>query len=68
MRERRNALYPIAVSPARAAECLDVHRKVIAEMIARGMPIYRHGNKRRVLVDDLVAAIRNTWKLEKSHA
>lgn len=63
MRERRNALFPVAISPARAAEALDVHRKMITAAIKSGeLPVYCHGLKRRILIEDLVAWIRHTWR------
>lgn len=67
MRERRTALFPIAVSPAKLSECLGVRPEVIKRMIAQGMPVFRNSNKRRVIVADAVAAIRaglGGWKQE----
>lgn len=65
MRVRHNALFPIATSPARLSECLGLRRKVVDDAIKAGeLPIYKHGAHRRVLIEDAVAWIRNTWKKE----
>jgi excisionase family DNA binding protein len=63
MRERRNAIFPIALSPAKLAECLGIKRETVADAIKNDLlPCYRHGTKRRVLVQDAVAWIKNTWE------
>jgi hypothetical protein len=67
MRERRNAIFPIALSPAKLADCLGVRPEVVAQMIRDGMPVHRHALKRRVFVQDAVEAIRSGmggWKIE----
>jgi hypothetical protein len=67
-RARVTPLFPVAVAPARAAECLGVRRAAIDEAIRAGeLIVYQKGLKRRVLVEDLVAWVRNTWK-GRSHA
>jgi excisionase family DNA binding protein len=63
MRQRK--LFPIAVSVAEVADSLGVERREIYRAIKEhGLPVYRHGTKRRILVADVVAWIRATWKQE----
>jgi hypothetical protein len=63
MRERRTALFPVAVSPATLAECLGIKRATVADAIKKDLlPCYRKGLKRRVLIQDAVAWIKNTWE------
>lgn len=65
-RERRTSLFPVAVSPARAAESLGIKVERIQEAIKSGeLPCYIKGVQRRVLVADLTEWVRNTW--EKVH-
>ena len=66
MRERRTAIFPIALSPARLAGCLDIRPEVIANAIKQDhLPCYRKGTKRRVLVADAIEWVRNTWERVK---
>ncbi len=66
MRERRNAIFPIALSPAKLADCLGIRPDVIADAIKQDLlPVYRQGVKRRVLIADAVAWVRNTWERVK---
>lgn len=62
MRERR--LWPLMLSVADAASAINVERRVIYQMIANGLPVYRIGVKRRILTADFVEAIRQTFKQE----
>ena len=63
MRERRNAIFPIALSPAKLAECLGIRAEVVADAIKNDLlPVYRQGVKRRVLVTDAIKWVRNTWE------
>ena len=63
MRERRTALFPIALSPARLAESLGIRVEVVTDAIKNDvLPCYRKGLKRRVTVQDAVAWIKNTWE------
>jgi hypothetical protein len=63
MRERRNAIFPIALSPAKLAACLGIHRNVVADAIKNDLlPCYRRGTKRRVLVSDAVQWVKITWE------
>jgi hypothetical protein len=63
MRERRTALFPVAVSPAKLAECIGVKRAVVTDAITNDLlPCYRKGLKRRVLIQDAVQWIKNTWE------
>lgn len=63
MRERRTALFPIALSPTKLADCVGVLPRVIADAIKTGdLPCYKRGTKRRVLVQDAVDWIKQTWE------
>ena len=63
MRERRTALFPIAVSPARLADCIGMKRAVVDDAIRNDLlPCYQKGLKRRVLICDAVEWIKNTWE------
>jgi hypothetical protein len=63
MRERRTALFPIALSPAKLADCIGIKPQVVTDAIKNDLlPCYRNGLKRRVLVQDAVAWIKNTWE------
>lgn len=63
MRERRTALFPVAMSPARLADCIGVKRATITDAIKNDLlPCYRKGLMRRVLVQDAVSWIKNTWE------
>ena len=49
-RQRRTTLFPIAVSPARAADALGIRAERIQEAIKRGeLPCYVKGVRKRVL-------------------
>lgn len=62
-RERRTAIFPIALSPAKLADCLGVSAEVVKDAIKSGeLPCYQKGTKRRVLVSDCVAWVRATWR------
>jgi excisionase family DNA binding protein len=62
-RERRTAIFPIALSPAKMADCLGVKAEVIQDAIKDGeLPCYQKGTKRRVLVSDCVAWVKRTWR------
>jgi hypothetical protein len=63
MRERRNAIFPIALSPAKLAECLSIRVEVVTDAIKNDLlPCYKKGVKRRVLVADATEWVRNTWE------
>jgi hypothetical protein len=63
MRERRTAIFPIALSPAKLAECLGIRDTVVADAIKNDLlPVYRQGVKRRVLVADAIEWVRTTWE------
>jgi excisionase family DNA binding protein len=64
-RKRITPLFPIGISVARAAECLEVHRaKIDAAIKAGELRLYQHGVARRILVADLVEWVRTTWKIK----
>ncbi len=54
MARRARALWPIMLSVAEVADAMKVDRRVVYQMIAAGLPLYRIGVKRRVLVADLL--------------
>jgi len=63
MRPLKRTLYPCAVSPNEAAAVLGIRAEQIKEAVRMGaLPVYQLGTKRRVLIDDLVAWVRATWK------
>ena len=67
-RERRTTLFPIAVSPAMAADALGIRAEQIQDAITRGeLHCYVKGVRKRVLIADLVEWVRNYWK-EVRHA
>jgi hypothetical protein len=67
-RERRTSLFPVAVSPARAADALGIRAEEINEAIKHGeLHCYVKGIRRRVLIADLVEWVRHYWK-EVRHA
>jgi hypothetical protein len=60
---RKTPLFPVALSPNRSAEVLGIRADQIQEAIRVGdLIVYQKGLKRRVLVEDLVAWVRNTWE------
>jgi len=63
MRERRTQLFPIALSPAKLADSLGVSPSVIANAIKEDLlRCYRIGTKRRVLVQDAVQWVKQSWE------
>jgi hypothetical protein len=67
-RERRTTLFPIAISPARAADALGIRAEQMQEAISRGeLTCYVKGVRKRVLVADLTEWVRKFWK-EVRHA
>lgn len=62
-RERR--LYPLMLSVAECAAVIGVERRTVYQMIDNGLPLYRIGVKRKILVADLVDFIRQTFKRER---
>jgi excisionase family DNA binding protein len=58
-RAHKTPLWPVALSPARAAAVLGIRPDQIQEAIRAGhLPVYTIGIKRRVLIEDLVAYVR----------
>jgi hypothetical protein len=67
---RAEKLFPVALSPAQAADATGTRPEEIRDLIERAnIPLYQIGMRRRVLVADLVEAIRNHWPVveRKSH-
>ena len=60
MREVR--LWPIWLSISEASRALGIERKILYGWVAQGMPIYKCGVRRKVLVEDLVKFIRANLK------
>ena len=52
MARRARALWPIMLSVSELASAMKVDRRVVYEMVRRGLPLYRIGTKQRVLVTD----------------
>lgn len=62
-RQRQNAIFPIACSPARAADALCIREVEMYEAIRLGhVPVYRKGARSFVLIEDLTKWVR-TWPL-----
>ncbi len=59
---RARVLWPIMLSVAELADAMKCDRRYVYQMIANGLPLYRIGVKRRVLVADVVEHIRKTFK------
>jgi excisionase family DNA binding protein len=56
------------MSVTELSDALGIERRVIYDAIKNhGLPVYRHGVKRRVLIADVVNWIRATWKREDPH-
>ncbi len=53
----RARLWPIALTVSEVAYALGVHRRIVYAMIAAGLPLYRFGTRRKMLVTDVIAAI-----------
>ena len=63
MRERKSRLWPIAMSPSKAADALGIRpEQVQAAIFCGALPCYKIGVKRRVLVRDLYHWIRRNWR------
>jgi len=61
MRETR--LWPIWLSVSELGRALGLERKVIYEWIRLGgLPVYKIGTKRKILIEDVVAFIRANLK------
>jgi hypothetical protein len=59
---RVNKLMPLALSPSQASDALGVRPEEIRDLVARaGIPLFAINNRRRLLVEDLVRAIRAHW-------
>jgi len=59
MRKRALKLFAVAVSQEAAADLCMVPVRIIKQWVAEGiLPLHRIGNRGRVLVCDLVAAVR----------
>lgn len=50
-------LWPIMLSVSELADAMHVDRRVVYAMIAGGLPLYKIGVKRRVLVSDVLEFI-----------
>lgn len=64
-KSRASRLWPITLSVAEVAAALGIDRTHVYSMIAGGLPLYRIGVKRKILVADLVDFIRANFKREK---
>jgi hypothetical protein len=65
-RRRVTPLFPIAISPSRLADVLEVSRDVIGAAITAGhLRVYQHGLARRILIEDVVMWIKTTWTIKQ---
>ena len=63
-RANLSPLFPIALSPQRLAQALEVNPRVVMQAIkAKELPVYKLGLKRRVLIVDAVEWIREYWSV-----
>lgn len=60
MREQR--IWPLWLSISEASRSLGIERKVLYQWHRQGMPIFKVGTKRKVLVEDIVRFIRINLK------
>jgi hypothetical protein len=59
---RAHKLFPLALSPSQASDALGVRPEEVRDLISRsGTPVFQIKNRRRVLVADLVKAVRKFW-------
>jgi excisionase family DNA binding protein len=63
---RASRLWPIALSVSEVADALGVHRRIVYQMIAGGVPLYKFGTRRKMLVTDVIAAIPQFFKRDGS--
>ena len=63
---RASRLWPIMLSVSDLAAAMHVDRRVVYEMVASGLPVYRIGVKKRVLVSDVLAFIPLHFKRDGS--
>ncbi len=62
MRQRKTALFPIAFSPSRLADCLGIDTAKVRDAIKSDrLRCYKIGSQRRVLVIDAVEWVK-TWE------
>lgn len=54
----------IMLNIAQTADALGVERKTVYQMIQNGLPLYRIGVKRKILIADLIDYIRKNFKRE----
>lgn len=59
---RARVLWPIMLSVSELASAMHCDRRYVYQMIANGLPLYKIGVKRRVLVTDVVDHIRKNFK------
>jgi len=63
---RLKRLFPVALSPAALADALQIsRRKIDAAIRFEGLPVYRSGLARRVLIEDACDWIRRAWNKER---
>ncbi len=62
MARASSRLWPIALSVSEVADALGVHRRIVYQMIAAGLPLYKIGVRKKLLVTDVIAAIPQFFK------
>jgi hypothetical protein len=62
-RIRKKPMWPIALSPAAAAECLGIPRQTVMDAVKNlELQVFQKGLARRILTLDLEKWVRETWK------
>jgi len=61
---RERQLFPLMLSVAEVAAHVGIERRVVYSWIEHGLPIYRVGVRRKVLVADLIEFLRMHLKRE----
>ncbi len=67
-RKRKFSVVQIAVSPLAAADaCNCSYEHVILPAVLAGeIPVYTKGSARRILIEDLVKWVRETWSTQQT--
>ena len=59
---RARVLWPILLSVSELAAAMSCDRRIVYAMIENGLPLYKIGVKRKILVSDVVPYIRKNFK------
>jgi excisionase family DNA binding protein len=66
MSRRARTLWPIFLSVSELADAMHVDRRTVYAMVDAGLPIYRIGVKRRMLVTDVIDFVPKFFKQDGS--